>query len=561
MEEKVLQFDNGIQRYRSIAEKHAENNDFVGALGFLFSALKLERNPSVITDIADIYADMALYELSNQYWFYYLDIVSEDKKGVAYEELAINFFYMGNILASGYYFHLKIEADGYIRQEGLDPEILNFFSEEEHKRKLYRIAYPFDRADYSFIMERAKKAVVAGDYDKAVLLYSSIPEGASEYYDAVAELSVAKFLADDVDDAIVSGKKLVKEQGESVSVCCNLSSMYAFKGDKEKSRYYYSRALSLQPKSLEDRYKLATCSLENEEHLTGIKYLDEVLKERNNDVVMRLFSGIARINVGDYDGAERELSIVLKIDPFNINYKYYFDLAIKLKNGGSAGRLLPLKYLAIVPQSVENSRVKKIKALYEQDYKKIRSELKKGQVVELLKWGLAETDPPICKLCVLILAKAECKTADKILSDALMNSQIEPDVKRIIIYVLIVNGNKERHGVVARSFYFYFKPKKLPCEKDENGVLYFHAYATCMSRMIFVDGDCLDKLAFSTDKVYKALGDIYDNTLATKDEMAALIVSITKTERKLTDKDICAIFNVDKEKLKILKESYDASKN
>lgn len=556
METKVLQFDNSTDRYRMLAERCAEKEDFLGALGFLFSALKKEKSPAVLMDIADIYADMSLYELSNQYWFYYLDRVPEDKASVAYEELAINYFYLGNILASGYYFHLKIQADGYIQQETLDKEIVEFFSEQENKRKLYRVAYPPERADFSFEMDRAKRALAFGDYELASKLYSVVPEGAPQYYSATEELSVAKFLTDDIDEAIKLSQKVIKEKGESISVCCNLSSMYGYKGNSDKREYYYKKALTLPVNGLEDAYKIATCSLENGKHQMGIDYLSKVFKERPYDLTMRLFSAIAKINVGDYSGAEEELSYVLKINPTDYNAKYYYGLVIKLKNGGNPGRLLPLKYLALLPSSVENARIKKIDALYGEGFEKIRSEIKKASVLEIIKWGLSETDTPIAKKCTVILAKADCALADKIMKKALMNAKIEADVKRMMIQILILRGCKERLGITAKGFYFRFKPKKLPCEKQSDGELYFTAYSMAMSRMIFVDPECLDKIAFATDRVYKKLGSTFDFDNAKKEEIAALIVSDTKMDRPLSDKDLCAIFDVTEEKFVSLKRAY-----
>lgn len=561
MEDNVLQFDNGIKRYRELAERRAEEDDLVGALGYLFTALKIENNLAVLMDIADIYADMSLYELSNQYWFYYLEIAPKDKRAVAYGELAVNYYYMGNVMTAGFYLHDKIKIERVIRQDGLDAEILENFALIPHRRKHYRVVYPYERSDNSFIMETAKKAVVAGEYEKAADLYSRVPDGAPEYYDAISELSVVKFLEEDVNEAIKLCQKLVKEKGESVSICCNLSSMYAYKRDKEKSRYYFLRALELKPETEEDNYKIASCALENEEHQTGIKYLDILLKDRPYDVTMRFFSGIARLNTGDYDGAEREFSTVIKIDPFNHCYNYYYRLAEKLKDGANAGRLIPLKYVYLLPRSEETARIKRIRALYEEDFAKIRSEIKKESVADLLDWGLVDGDNQTAKLCAFVLAKADCKIADEILSAALMNVSVEADVKRVIIYVLVAKGSKKRYNLIANDFLSSFKASRLSCEKSVNGGLYFCAYATCISRMVFIDGDCLSALAKSTDEVFSKIGDSLDVSSVSKDEIAALILSVTKTEKRFTEKNICEIFNVSKNKYKTLKEYYDGSKD
>ena len=108
MEENLLLFDKSVSRYRKLADECSEREDFLGALRYLTSAKNIDpKDLGVIMDIADAYADAGLLELSNKYWFLYLDSAPKDKVAVAYEELAINYFYMDNFWASSYYFHKK----------------------------------------------------------------------------------------------------------------------------------------------------------------------------------------------------------------------------------------------------------------------------------------------------------------------------------------------------------------------------------------------------------------------------------------------------------------------
>ena len=40
MQDKVLLLDKSVERYKKIADRHVQDEDFSGALGFLFSAQK-----------------------------------------------------------------------------------------------------------------------------------------------------------------------------------------------------------------------------------------------------------------------------------------------------------------------------------------------------------------------------------------------------------------------------------------------------------------------------------------------------------------------------------------
>jgi tetratricopeptide (TPR) repeat protein len=128
MNGKILLFDNSDIRYRSVAEKKAELGEYEKSLGLLFSIKDYDKKAEVVMDIADTYADMGLLELSNRYWYKYMDLTPKDKHSVAFEELAINYFYLEDFRASSYYFHKKIDTDGFLSKEGIDQEILDFFA-------------------------------------------------------------------------------------------------------------------------------------------------------------------------------------------------------------------------------------------------------------------------------------------------------------------------------------------------------------------------------------------------------------------------------------------------
>ena len=100
----------------------------------LFDGEKICKNHEFYEKIAKVYSLMEQYEMSNLYWFRYLYYAPKDKVSMCYEELAINYFYLDNLWASGYYFHKKISVDGFVSKQDIDPEIIDFFSGEEAKK-------------------------------------------------------------------------------------------------------------------------------------------------------------------------------------------------------------------------------------------------------------------------------------------------------------------------------------------------------------------------------------------------------------------------------------------
>jgi len=308
MEEKVLRFDN-VSTYLKIADERAEKEDFFGALGFLLSAKSLApENLKVTVALADLYSDMGLLELSNRFWFEYLDKAPKENYAMAYEELAINYFYLDNFWASGYYFHKKLEIDGYVSKEGLSQEIIDFFSGEEQRKGAYRIAYPFDRADYSYQLKKAKHAIALGGFEEGDKILSSIPEECLDENTA-GDLAVCKFMSDKLDEAEDVCRASLERHGVNVTAFCNLSTVYDMKEDFDNSDYYYRKALEIRKGEQGEAYKIATCAIEREDHQTVLDCLNTILIDRPYELAMRFFYGLAFVNIGNFQLGYEQLKL------------------------------------------------------------------------------------------------------------------------------------------------------------------------------------------------------------------------------------------------------------
>lgn len=561
MDEKVLQFEKNHEIYCKKAVERAENGDYEGALRFLFCAKSLSDSIDVLADIADVYADMGQLELSNKYWFYYMDRAPKDKLGVAYEELAINYFYMDDFLSSSYYFHLKLTTDGFISQENLDKEIVDFFSGEEFRRNSYHIAYPFDRADYSYQKKKGKRAIASGGFTEAVKIIESIPVECRDE-DTSGELAVSYFMSDDLESAEKVARESIKNHGENVTAYCNLSTVFDMKEDFEKSDFYYRKALSLRTGEKSEVFKIATCAIERADHETARECLEKILVERPYDIAMRFFYGMALLNLNNPDGAVREFERAHRISPTDIAVKYYLNYAKKVsENGEDAENILPLKYVKDLPEKIKKKYAKKIKALADSP-EKIYSAMKKQENKDIAEWGLHSTESEIMRQSVYLFATAFTSNAKKALYDALLNPETTEECKRVITYVLLAKGHKEKFGVVGGSYYLKIKPKKLVSEKDsEEGFIYLSAYALALSRVMFRQTEGLEKIAQSIDKVYRKFKGVLTLSDVTNEEIAGVAVSECGFKYFDSDKKIIKLFEISKDKLDKLKAIVKGEKN
>ena len=564
MNGKILKFDDSGERYRYLSDEYADRGDYEKALGLSFSALKKGFSPDIIMDIADTYADMGLYELSNQYWFIYMDKAPKEKVSVAYEELGINFYYMDNVWAAGYYFHLKLSEDGYISREGLEQEIIDFFSGEQAKRRMFKIVYPPEKSDWTFEIKAGKLALLTGDFKTADKYFSMVPEGAPQYAEALDEYSTSDFLAGRIDEAIESSKKLAALENGKIKGCCNLSSMYRFKGDFDKSEYYYLKALEQTDTEIGDTYKLATCSLDLERHSNAIVYLEKIIAERPYELNIRYLFGIALLNVGRYEKGYEVLSQLYRTDPTDLKYKFYAKFALSLTEGDSkAISSLPLGYEDDLPGFAKEKYLKNIDKLYSASPATKNRALKKEEICDAVDWALLKGDSDAVNKAAYILASSSCAKSDGMIMDKLMDLRVSDGVKRILIYMLLVKGYKGKFGFVSGNFYKKIKSRKMQCE-SEGGELFYTAYALAVSRLAFFDADNLDKLAKSADKIYRESVNREkrsDYSLdGSRENIAALIALKSGSKRFSSVKEIAGVFNLNEIKFNEFLKNYNGEK-
>ena len=561
MSEKILLFDKPISRYRKLAEECAKKEDFAGAIRFLTSAKNIDPfDLNVLADLADNYADAGLLENSNKQWFKYLDKAPKEKVSVAYEELAINYFYLDNFWASSYYFHKKLEIDGFISKEGLSQEIIDFFSGEEHKKGSYKIAYPFDRADYSYEIKKAKHCISVGMFDEGAKILQSVPFECLDE-DGFGDLSVCLFMNDDLDGAEEVCRQSLKMHGDNVTAFCNLSTVYDMKEDFDNSDFYYRKALACKKGDKGEAYKIATCAIEREDHEMLLECLKAILDERPYELNMLFFNGLCYANTGKIERAREQLKFALALDPEDSVIKFYYDYVKEIfETGADKDNLLPFKYVKELPEQVIKKYKKSLKELIKNP-EKMAYKVKKQEVKNILEWGIFSPDNEIMHDCVFALTNPLTPYSKSVMQKALLNPDGREELKRLLIYVLIQCGVKEKTGVVAGSFYCKLKPKRLVCEKDlQYGGLYLSAYALCVAKMIFLDVEVLDKLAKQCDFIFKKLRAVITESDATNEEIAGLILLRSNIKKFSEPTMVTRVFSVDKNKLAHLNKLVEGEK-
>ncbi len=548
MQDNLLAFNKDGLACRKIALKRSEKGDLIGALSALLSAYKIDQKDyKTISEIAKTYCEMGVLEQSNQFWFYYLLIAPKNLHGKAYEELAVNFFYLDNLSASAFYFQKKIELDGFISEEALEGEISEFLSFDNLKKTAYHLAYPFEKADYSGVFKMARRAFSAGDFDRAVKIYSSVPNECMTE-DAFGELAISYYMIDNVKEALIACKNSLSFNGENITAYCNMATFYNSEGDLDKSEYYYDLALKNRKYDVDEPYKLAGCAIEQKDYFTTKECLDLIVKEKPFDPVMNFFYALSLFNVGEEKEGVVQMEKVVKICPDSDLYCFYLDYLKSLRKSNDKDEYLPIAIDKDLPKRTTQKYLKIIDKLNPTALE-LEFLVKDQETFDALVFGLSEKDEAIAKKCALLLSASNSAKAEKKLRQILMQVDALDQTKRLIVFSLILNGKRSKITLLAGDFLAEIKHKKLIFEKDEGATLYTTAYALAVSKLVFWRGEEVDKLAFSANKTYKRLQCVEGAENLTFFELAVLMIDALELKNFITLDKTCILFGVDKNKV------------
>ena len=558
---KVLQFDNSIQRYIKLSDKKMEEGDLVTAISYCFSAYSKEQSPEVLERIAKIYAEMGLYELSNEYWFNYLDKTEETDDTAPLEELATNYFYLEDYIATGYYLHQKIIKDNNF-SENLDKNILDFFGLEEKlsKKQDYKIVYPPEEKDYSNEIKKADLSFAIGDYTDAIRNYNLVPEGNKDYLIAQKKKARALYLNSDYSGAISILKNILKKEENNLIILCELSSCFYHIKDITSARYYYKKCMEIGAQTEEELYILGRLSALHSDHNGIIKTFSLAVEKNPFDLNVRHVLGLAYINVFDYKSAYKHFAFIKKIVPDDTIASYYAEKTFLLSIGDKKKvELYPAEYKTGLPKAEEKNRIKYLKSIMEAPATQYEKLLKRPIAKKYLEWAIFEGEEDFSKECVYLMTGVNIRGINKILRKALLCPSIDNNLKKIIIYSMICSGVKGKISVVVESRYLSFYPKHFAFEKEKNGDFYYLCYSLCMAHAVFLGEEDFNKIALATNRIYKKLGSL--KRKLKKEELCSLIFYVSGASDRLGIKEPYKLFRLNREDFLIVLNLYQGDIN
>ncbi|MCQ2387532.1 MAG: hypothetical protein MJ066_03695 [Clostridia bacterium] len=557
--EKVVRFEKTADICLKRAEEKINNGEKEEALGLLFSALDMEPyNADILKDIASVYSQLNLKEISNEYWFRFLEVAPSLRDSEGYKEIIRNFYAMDNYVAMSFYIRKLFNKNKLEIAEEPDEDFLETIKSLATPREAYFIAYPYSRADYSYKLDNAKKAVSSFNFDIAITLFDEIPK---QFYslEDYGDLAYSFYMVKKDEKAIETCKESLLKFGDNSVAFCLLSSIYKEKKNSDKSLYYYEKALDCKSNGVIDDVRLVNCAMDQGDNLTVKKLLEKILQDKDCKLFMRFYYVICLINLGDMKGAKEQIHICRLLNPKDKMFEYYSKLIDGIiEDKDDAVLSLPLKYEKKIPEYIETKNKKIIKKIADGNFEL----LNKKENKDILRWGLFSDNLQTAKKCTIILttisfsqlnfSTIKCTEVKNIFKEALMSNSVLLEIKKLIVYNLIAEGSKERFGVLNGDFYIKVKPRKLLCEGEKGDKTYLFAYSLCVVKTVFFGIEDIDKIAFSINTLYSKYRTEIEKSGYSVEQISAIALAISEIDILSDIEQVCVIFNVEKEKIEPL---------
>ncbi len=555
--DKIIPFNADKNLIKRLADKRADNGDYIGALDFLLPYLQKESDAEFLLSVADVYREMERFELSNLYLFKYMSKVKTKDVSIAYEGLATNYFYLNEFDLTGYYLKKRLDTDGFLDRDNIDPEILDFYTEEDEESNI-RLIYPYNLADYTKELNEGKRQIARGNYEEGLKTLLSIPKECPAYKDAVESIAICYLINQDAKTAISYVREMINLNGESVLAYCHLSSMYSAIKDFDKSDYYYAKAKSMESISDEDAYRLAFCAFEKNDDEFASSCMEKILIDREYDVDMMLFYALSLMNANRLFKAKEVLSKAYRINPQNFIVDYYLNFIKRVLNfDNEAIKMLPLKYNLDLPEKAYEEYVGKILELSAQNQKAFNQSIKNSEVKKMLKFGAMSKNTNFSEACILTLIKSVTPFSIGVLKECLILEHIGATLKRIIVHTLVYHGEKEFNLTVEGRFN-KFKLSVVMMKDKEDDLLFYAGYVSAVSLLSITPFSDYKSLAFKANKVYMALKESKEFL---PDEIGALMVYLLDFKPINTPKKVCQYFQIKKEKFMEILSAYKGEKS
>lgn len=505
---KIIKFKNTLDEISAYANRKCDEGDYSAALYALFY-YTARRNflPDVYAQMADIYAEMGLFDRAIEKWGEFLALSDEDRYADGYNGLGANYFFKGDRERADYYFEKQFAypgAEDCVYNDVVDeflenPEINR--SAEDDFRSRFKVAYSSDgKVRRDELIEEARGYNAAGNYPKAIERASEAAKDDRLKGDAFFQKAFAEFASNDASSAAGDMTIALESMGDKADVkeFTLAALVYGAVSDEENKNRALDKLENVKADDEDGRSKHVAIFYEFGRNASADKLLKRYLDEFPYEYGLLFLKGAAAYNRGDYDAAERAFSEGYAYSESPI-LLYYKEEAFKAREGGAAIEKVGAAFS--LPDSVVTERTTIIAKLYRKEMK--IADIGAPLAKKYFDWAISTGNESL-QIAVGLTCMSSGEPFRKYLAKKLTLLTLDDDVKRKYLSMLSQRHYNFGVGVIFDGYY-----KRVVVDMpyfDERGLEIFsaaYAYAVGFCAMLF---DCdFEKFYYKSQDLQREL--------------------------------------------------------
>lgn len=557
-ERKVLQFgkpSDNVKVYLDIANRRADEGDYIGALASMFSLLDgcdKKGRCDVLAEIAQLYTQMGMTYLSNRYWFEFIENAPKNRITEACDAVAFNCFISGDKYAAKEALMYNY-SDEIIDATEDGWRILDAFLRKNMQNGSLGVVYKPEYSNFYTPDERMRLAFKGGRIEEYIKKYASVPEAELTGEENYA-LTMAYFYSGDEKKAAERCARTIKKGYGGFYAYCALFDINTAKEDKNKKRYYYSKLLECAKTFEVDFYRLAICAAEQRDHERVLEFIFKVLAETPYSLALNYYAAIASINTGNFSAAERFIGQCLKVNREDGIYKFYADFVKKLAAGDKTAKSsLPLKYEKTLPKKYVEKYSNLFCSILWENNPNVNTE----EAIEAAKLCVYLSDEFVSNLAVVVLiTSCEKEKVIEFARNAFLSSDILLPTKMCIAFALTSSGFVGEFKAESHNCLVDVNIRKTPFNvREPLGEKMHMVYANCVMNLMINGGNLADRTLTVLEKYYNEYPEVLKKDTYSSDDIAVAAILSASRKGEVDKKSLCELFLTSPTKVKkLLKE-------
>ncbi|MBQ9482049.1 MAG: hypothetical protein IJU84_07800 [Clostridia bacterium] len=314
---KLLKFDNGANRLKTVAEKRRDEGDILGAVSAYRSVL--EKSPfdyDANADLAELYAEADLCMEAANCWFRALSVAADKyEEARAYNGLGAAHYFLGMDLLALHYFGKQLSLDQETDYEYNDViEDIQDEAYDENERRPYFVVYDKTKDDEGEkSIKRARALIEEGKLNEALTSLTQIKDDSPHFVRSLEMIAFVLFLQGKYETATEIADHILYLDGNNFRARYVLCSCLYGKGETEKSEVFFKQLVAeAEEKFDEERYlHMIMLSLDTSHESVALRFIERVLEETPYNLNVLYVRGLVKYNLGDVEGCRADLKKVL----------------------------------------------------------------------------------------------------------------------------------------------------------------------------------------------------------------------------------------------------------